>query len=202
MVEFDDLLAAAKKNPDDADFLKLRLAYPKSPYYEPYEFDMVAHRSLGLAMEKNDFNAAIEAVCRLLDKCYLDIHAHMLAVDVYRGVEDEVREAFHLKFAIGLLNSILNSGNGHSYRNAFVVISTQEEYALLSVLNLELIMQAQKEHDDHHYDVLEISHPQTGMIEEMFFNIDLPLNWLDSQVKECIRSEETQSDVRRGAGES
>jgi len=200
MVEYDDLLAAAKKNPDDADFLKLRSAYAKSPYYEPYEFDMVAHRSLGLAMERNDFPSAIEAVCRLLDKCYLDIHAHMLAVDVYRGVEDEVREAFHLKFAIGLLNSILNSGDGHSYRNAFVVISTQEEYALLSVLNLEPIMQAQKEHGDHQYDVFEISHPQTGMIEEIFFNVDLPLNWLDSQVKENIRSEETQSDVREERG--
>jgi len=138
MVKFDDLLEAAKQNPDDADFLKLRLAYVKSSYYEPYEFDMVAHRSLSLALERNDFPGAIEALSRLLDKCYLDIHAHMLAVDVYRGVEDEIKEAFHLKFAIGLLNSVLNSGDGHSYRNAFVVISTQEEYALFSVLNLEL----------------------------------------------------------------
>jgi len=176
------LLEDAKKDPDKVDFTALRMAYTQSSSYDPFRFDSEAHAILSQAMDKRDLTSALNALQRLLDAYYLDIHAHMLAIDIYENLRAKEKETFHMKFAIGLLDSIMHSGDGTKFDRAFIVISTQEEYALLKVLSLEIIMQSLRENMGHQYDVFECPHPHTGKIIEVYFNVDLPMGWLDRRL--------------------
>ena len=47
-----------------------------------------------------------------------------------------------LEYAAGLLESILESGDGYSFSTAFIVISSDEEYAVMDALGLKPIMQS------------------------------------------------------------
>ena len=188
------LLENAKRDPDKIDYTALRMAYAQSPEYDPFRFDSEAHAILSQAMDRKDLTSALNALNRLLGACYLDIHAHMLAVDIYESLRTEEKETFHMKFATGLLDSIMRSGDGTKFEKAFVVISTQEEYALLRVLSLEIIMQSLREDHSHQYDVFECPHPHTGKIIEVYFNVDLPMGWLDRKLGRMKFSKNDQSD--------
>ena len=181
-IAYHQLLEKAKKDPDGADYTALRMAYVHSSEYDPFRFDSEAHAILSQAMDMKDLTTALDAVKRLFDGSYLDIHAHMLAVDIYENLRTEKKENFHMKFATGLLDSIMRSGDGTKFDKAFIVISTQEEYALLKVLSLEIIMQSLREENSHQYDVFECPHPHTGKIIEVYFNVDLPMGWLDRKL--------------------
>jgi hypothetical protein len=179
---YEELLEAAKQDPDNAEYSVLRMSYSQSAGYDPFQFDSEAHGILSQAMDLENLSSAMDALTRLLNAYYLDIHAHMLAVDVYEKLGVESKETYHMRFATGLLDSIIRSGDGTSFKKAFIVISTQEEYALLRVLSLEPIMQSLRENGHHQYDVFECPHPQTGKIIEVYFNVDLPMNWLDRKL--------------------
>jgi len=192
---YQRLLEKAKKDPDNIDYTALRMAYAQSSEYDPFRFDSEAHAILSQAMDKKDLTVALNALNRLLDAYYLDIHAHMLAVDIFESLRTEKRENFHMKFATGLLDSIMRSGDGTKFEKAFIVISTQEEYALLRVLSLEIIMQSLREDKGHQYDVFECPHPHTGKIIEVYFNVDLPMGWLDRKLGRMELPDEENIDL-------
>jgi hypothetical protein len=192
---YKQLLEKAKRDPDLIDYTVLRMVYAQSSDYDPFRFDSEAHSILGRAMDMGDLPSAMKALKRLLDACYLDIHAHMLAVDVYESLGAEDRETFHMKFATGLLDSIMRSGDGTKFAKAFIVISTQEEYALLRVLSLESIMQSLREYGGHQYDVFECPHPHTGKIIEVYFNVDLQMRWLDRKLGRIELSDAERIDL-------
>jgi hypothetical protein len=78
-------------------------------------------------------------------------------------------------FAVSLppLRSIFESGDGRGFDTAFVVIDTREEYAVVEALGLRPTQQALMEGRGSKFDVLTVSHPETGQTAQMFFNIDL-----------------------------
>jgi hypothetical protein len=193
-MKYQDLLRKAKKNPDIVDYTDLRTFYTQSTDYEPFKFDSETHCILGRAMDTDDFTTALEAINTLLTACYIDIHAHMLAVDVYKNLHDNKLETYHMRFATGLLDSIVRSGDGTSFEAAFVVISAQEEYAVLRVLSLEPIMQSFRESEGSKYDVFECPHPKTGKIIEVYFNIDVPMDWLDGKLGHMDLPDEERLD--------
>jgi len=197
---YRQLLEKAKRNPDNLDFTALRMAYAQSSGYDPFRFDSEAHAVLSQAMDQRDLTSALNALKRLLDACYLDIHAHMLAVDIYESLRTEEKESFHMRFATGLLDSIMRSGDGTNFEKAFIVISTQEEYALLRVLSLEIIMQSLRENNGHQYDVFECPHPHTGKIIEVYFDVDLPMGWLDRKLGRMKLSDKDHIDLDEWGG--
>jgi hypothetical protein len=197
---YNQLLEKAKQSPDNIDFTALRMAYARSSGYDPFRFDSEAHTILGQAMDQKDLTTALNALKRLLDAYYLDIHAHMLAVDIYESLRTEEKENFHMKFATGLLDSIMRSGDGTTFEKAFIVISTQEEYALLRVLSLEIIMQSLRENKSHQYDVFECPHPHTGKIIEVYFNVDLPMGWMDRKLGRMKLSDKEHIDLDEWGG--
>jgi hypothetical protein len=199
-VTYHQLLEKAKQDPDSVNYTALRMAYAHSSEYDPFRFDSEAHAILSQAMDKRDLTAALDALKRLLDAYYLDIHAHMLAVDIYESLGTDKNETFHMKFATGLLDSVMRSGDGTEFEKAFVVISTQEEYALLKVLTLEIIMQSLREENGHQYDVFECPHPHTGKIIEVYFNVDLPMSWLDRKLGRMKLSDKELDDFDEWGG--
>jgi len=66
---------------------------------------------------------------------------------------------------------------------AFVVISTDEEYALFNYLGLRPTDQALIKDKGHSYDKMTALDPKTNQSVVYYFNIDKPFNWLDKSLK-------------------
>lgn len=90
-------------------------------------------------------------------------------------------EGFHSLYSVyfGIMQSILASGNGHTYDSAYVVVSTADEYLILNYLELGSKGQSLIYSDGHNYDILN-SVDEFENEQEVYFNIDLPFNHLGS----------------------
>lgn len=181
-MNYRDLLASAQKNPQDADFHSLRMAYTRSPEYAPYVHDAGRVDGMGAALRAHDLAAALENALVLLDQNYLDIEAHMVADYVYTRLGDAQESAYHRAFARGLIAAILATGDGRGPGGAFIVISVPEEHTALRILGLKLTRQALVEVDGHWFDVIDTHHPTTDEPMQVYFNIDLPRGWLEQHV--------------------
>lgn len=182
-MEYEKLLSDALREPENTDFTKLRFSYTSSDGYNPYDREEVDFSTILDDIE----NGKYEEVCKKLDtilvKNYLNILAHLLAAIVYKKIIDHKKFAQHQSFANGLLGSILKSGDGWSYDTAFVVISTMEEYAITIIFNLSIISQRLEKHNGSNYDILTVCEDKSGKNFDLYFNIDLPVAWLNKQVK-------------------
>lgn len=183
-MSFEDLLAAAQKNPTEADFHSLRMAYARSSHYQPYAHDLENVDALRHALHLNDLEGALGAIQNLLANRYLDIEAHMASDYVYTMQGDSERSVYHRAFARGLIDAILASGSGQDFDSAFIVIDVPEEYAVLRVIGLKTLGQELVIYGDHQYDVFTVQHPETGARHKLYFNIDLPKTWLRAHLDE------------------
>jgi hypothetical protein len=73
--------------------------------------------------------------------------------------------------AIEYLDVVLQSGE--SKKDAWIVISEEEEKVLLALLEMRTTSHTLIEDGKHRYDVVEIIHPLTGQTEKRYFNLDL-----------------------------
>lgn len=177
MTSYEDLLAQAQANPQEADFHALRMAYVRSASYAPYMQDSAAIQALHAALPAGEMDAALAAIDRLLAFNYLDIEAHMAADYVHLQLEDQAKSAYHRAFAQGLIHALLATGSGRDFASAIIVISIAEEYVVLRVLGGRPEKQRLVGHEGHWFDVLTARHLQTGEVRDVHFNIDLPRGW-------------------------
>src|SRR5713226_5797972 len=168
---YNELLARAKRGDRDLDYQALRYAYAGSPGYDPYGGSL---RALKTAMGK---------ATKILEIDYVDIDAHMLADLCFRQLGDTARAEFHRAEARGLMRSILQSGDGKSPENAFVVIAVDEEYSLIGAMGLKVQKQSLVNQDGHAYDRMDVTGADADKAGVLFFNVDRPLSWMDEQFK-------------------
>jgi hypothetical protein len=162
---------------------ELRLSYAASDAYSPYNSDVGDLRVQCIEqMDKKDYAKVIELAGRGLLKDQYNIQLLILQAAAYRATgEIEKAERARVQW-FGLVDSILNSGDGRSFDTAFRVISVDEEYAVLMVLRLEPGSQKLVEHNGSEFDVLTVKDTRSGDGAELYFNIDLPKKWLNRQL--------------------
>jgi hypothetical protein len=115
---------------------------------------------------------------------FLDARSHMICSISYRALGDTVKSAFHDAVARGLIRSILDSGDGKSFKTAFLVIAIPEEYILLEVLGLRSGEQVLIEHEGSSYDRLKAVDVKTNDTLTVYFNVDMPLRWADNKYRQ------------------
>ena len=108
---YHDLLAAAQQNPQRGRFphaahgLRARTPTPRTA--------TMSRRSRRCAtLPAADFDAALDAIARMLEANYLDIEAHIAADYVHTRLDQPDRSAYHRGFAQGLLGAIFDTGMG------------------------------------------------------------------------------------------
>lgn len=180
---YEALLARLKKNDQTVDFKELRLAYTESPQYSPYGGDSASRTKMFASLKANEFDKALELAGTTLTGNYLDIMGHFGSFVAHRELGQAELASFHRFIFDGLLNSIKNSGDGKTTGTAFVVISTDEEYALFNYLGLRPTGQALLKENGHNYDRMTAADPKTNETITYFFNIDKPFNWLGKSLK-------------------
>jgi hypothetical protein len=173
---YEDLLATARRNPRDADFTELRLAYARSSQYDPYLFVKDAAEAFAkvtLARQVDDVAGLIKALNALLDLRFLEVEAHGLAMSAYERVGDHSTAAYHRNVVDGCMSSIFQSGDGQGFESAFQVITAGEEWAVLQALGLGATWRRLVKHRERCYEIFSCPKGETGERGEIYFDIDV-----------------------------
>jgi Domain of unknown function (DUF4919) len=180
---YEALLKKLKGGDRTVDFKELRMAYADSSGYNPYGGDREARQAMFAAVNAKQWDEALKQSAKILEKNYVDLNAQFVAAvaNHEKAVADQAD--FHRFIVRGLFDSITNSGDGKSADKSFVVISTDEEYALLNFLGLRPLGQALLNVGGHSYDKLTAVDPKTNEKHELYFNIDKPFGWLGDSLK-------------------
>jgi len=168
-----------------AEYLNLRLDYSKSPEYDPYNTEVHnITEACDQLMEEGKFKEAIDKAKIGLEKDRYNIHLLVCLASAYRRIGDIENADKHRKLWVGLISSILASGDGKSAKSAFVVISVDEEYAVLEVLNLRRTIQRHVVIDGANFDILEVEKQEPASKFDLYFNIDIPFKWLSQKYRD------------------
>jgi len=182
-VSYDVLLERVKKQDAAVNFLELRLAYTETKQYNPYGGDRETRKAMFAALNGKQYDQALLSSEKILAANYLDINAHFGAYVANRELGNADKADYHKKIFLSLLKSISDSGDGKTMETAFVVISTDEEYALFNFMGVRPTTQALIEEKTHHYDKMTVTDPKSAQEVSYYFNIDKPFNWLGNSLK-------------------
>src|SRR5258708_2111074 len=141
-ITYEALLERVKKQDQSVDFRELRLAYTDTKSYGPYGGDVVSRQKMFASLKANEYDKALESATTILTGNYLDIMGHFGSFVAHRELCHADLSTYHRFVFEGLLNSIKKSGDGKTMETAFIVISTDEEYALFNYLGLRPTDQA------------------------------------------------------------
>ena len=135
------------------------------------------------AFGENQYEKALQHAHLILSKEFIDIDAHHISRIISKEMGNLKQHDFHHFVTKGLIDSILDSGDGISPETAYVVISVREEYIILSVLGLKLEKQGLMALKGHSYDKMEVKNLRTQETATIYFNVDLPLGSLNKKLK-------------------
>jgi len=176
---FEVLLGRLKQFDRSIDFRELRISYAETAEYNPYNENKDVKTAMSIALEAKRFEEAFKTAETILGKNYLDLDAHLTCGFVYKELGNSERADFHDFVVRGILRSLMNSGDGKSPETAFQVISISEEYVILDLLNLMMKEQKLVGRNGHQYDVMTAAHRETKETLTVYFNIDIPFDWLN-----------------------
>lgn len=160
------------------DFTELRMAYTRTDEYKPYGEDMGPKRALLAALDAGRWDEVLEQSAKILESDYLDVNAHFGAYTAHARKGDAAEAEFHKYVFDGLINSIRGSSDGKSTARAFVVISVDEEHALLRFFGLRATGNQLIDEGGHTFNRIAAVDPETGKRFEYYFQVDKPFNWL------------------------
>jgi hypothetical protein len=154
--------------------MELRITFTKTNDYEPYDnnfdnpFDPIYD-----FIDSKKYSEAITVLDSLLGKCYVNIKAHLYSGYVYKLMADSIKSDYHYNIYGGLIESILNHGDGSVPEKAFIVIFVEEEYMLLDAVNMSFSVQELTTIDNHSFDILTVYDKNTKEERKLYFNINL-----------------------------
>jgi hypothetical protein len=177
---WQELLEQAMPDADNADMTSLRYAYALSDEYDPYYEKggvKATIRQVRQAAESGDAPRTVRAAERLLAMNPMHLETRQHLIEACLDASQEERAVPHQHFLRSCLRSIHGSGYGNSFRNAYVVISLDEEYAFLRMFGaidgFEYRGKRRLAEDaGHAFDVFEVQR-KGGDKDEIYFNIDL-----------------------------
>lgn len=94
-------------------------------------------REMHAHMEADEWDAAAELSGRWLQSCPVDMRIHMYRSIAFKKLSNMQQSELHAKWFSGLVDSVMASGDGRSPESAFVTISVEEEYDVLTALQLK-----------------------------------------------------------------
>lgn len=171
--DYEDSVSKIKSGDTKIDYKKLRLSFVETENYSPYGY-REGRQELFKALNDKNFNEAIKNAGNILDKCYVELNAHYVSAIAYKELGENDKFEFHRNIYIGLIDSILDSGDGKTPKTAWTVISIDEEYAILSYLGFQRTTQSLLAEDGHRYDVLQAFNIKNKEeTAKFYFNIDI-----------------------------
>ncbi|MBV9215132.1 MAG: DUF4919 domain-containing protein [Acidobacteria bacterium] len=114
----------------------------------------------------------IKAAQEVIDLNFTESFAHATASKAYSSLKKTKEAKFHEDVYTGLLNSIVNNGDGNAIETAYTVISVNEEMAVLSAYSLEKKGTEAVSQGGHNYDVVTVFDKAANQTYKIYFNTD------------------------------
>ncbi len=169
---YEEMVARLKQGDLSVDFSDLRLKYAASADYDPEEgSDEVG--KMYEALNKKDFQGALDIAKGVLEKQYVNIDSHIVVSEAYEGLNNEAMSKLHHDIAMGLFRSILGSGNGASTESAYTVISVAEEYALMRAMGWRPQRQSYMHKGKRSYDQMDVLDTKDNSTLTVYFDTTL-----------------------------
>lgn len=183
-LSYDDYVAQVKAGKLDIDYTAFRMAYVASPKYEPYGAARVLMGQMKKAYTAGDCPAAMAHAKEIFEVNLVQIDAHFVTALCQRkaGNEEEARREHAM--LMGLVRSVLGSGDGKSPETAFVAI--EEEYSVLAALSLTLVRQALVNHGGSAFDRMEAKKRDSDQTVTLYFNVDRPQAQLSRMLQNTL----------------
>jgi hypothetical protein len=167
-------LTLAKEEPGEinrTDFARFR----RGRLYAGGPADSDVMRALGKKLtavfDQDDQRAIVDITARILIDDEADIRAHMLRSIALRKLQRTREADFHRDVALGLIQSIIATGDGRNLESAWTVFRVKEEYEIIKVLGCLVESQALKSNGDRKFDVLVARKAQGGGVIRVHFDI-------------------------------
>jgi hypothetical protein len=183
-VSYEALLERVKQQDPTVSFTDLRLAYTETKQYSPYSGSIETRNAMIAAVSNDENEKALALSEKILAGNYLDIYGHLGASAANKHLGRPKESDYHRYVYVSLLKSIYASGDGKTMETAFVVISTDEEYAFFQYIGVRFVSQALIDEKGHRYDKMTAKDPKTGQSGIYYFNIDKPFDWLRNRFKD------------------
>ena len=195
---YQTLLDRLKNGDTSINFAELRVLYAQLPNYNPYKImqDLKEKEDqMWQEYKSGNYDKALEIGTSILEMNYLRIMTHYIFSEVYGKLGDTQKQKFHEDVFFGLVDSIIQSGDGKSPETAMTVIEVREEYDVLDVLGFEQESQTLVEKDGKRFDFLVAKNSETGETRDFYFNIDLFYDKAVEIDEESSHTPETTSQV-------
>ena len=171
--KYYDLLAKLQGGDTKIDFRALRIAYSATDDASAYGSDRDERQVMNKALSDKKYKDAIKSADKILKTDYVNPYAHAAKAIAYRELGDAAKSEFHKAVYLGLINSIVAGADGKTPETAYVVISTEEEYAVMQALGYQAGGQSLQNSGGHTFDVLRGTDAKTGKPVTVYFNIDI-----------------------------
>jgi len=173
----------------DSDFERLRMAFTITANYDPYNSDK-KQDNMYEAFKNKKYEDAIKLGKVILEKEYVDMDAHRICLLSYGKIGDKKLAEHHWQVYSGLLNSVLNSGDGKSPESAYRVIKVREEYILLNEQGYEVEKQSLVSGKLGNCDLMEIKDTKTGEKLNLYFNVKISMDFMLNVFKKLNEKKE------------
>jgi hypothetical protein len=181
---YNSLVNKLKNNDLNVDFQALRFAYTKTENYKPYGGDDNIKDAAFDALKKKNYPEAVRQAQSVLERNYVDLDVHLLCRTAYRETGNLEKYTFHSSILKGLVGSLYASGDGTAPEKAIIVISVSEEYFIMNANGLKSIKNTTFAANGHNYDKIDVENKKTAEKKVIYFNIDIPYNWLTKNLKQ------------------
>jgi hypothetical protein len=178
--KYADLVSKIKAGDKTVDFRELRVVYadlPSSPDTDTQK------KAMTTALNSEKYAEALKNADIVLDGDYADIEAHFVEYVANRETHNTEQSEFHRFVFQGLLNSIMQSGDGKSFQTAYEVVTVHEEYVVLRAMGLMPSEQSMAKKNGHSYDVMKAVNPKSNENVTLYFNIDIE----EKHLKEALK---------------
>jgi Domain of unknown function (DUF4919) len=131
---YDQMVESAKRGDSNINFAALRFAFLDSS--SEHKDGFFNARLLNGLNQQKDYQKLLDTANGFIAQDFVDIRSHFAAATAYKALGHDAESQKELVIAKGLMQSILDSGDGKSQKTAYVVINTSEEYAVLEFLGI------------------------------------------------------------------
>jgi hypothetical protein len=139
---YSDYVKKLESGETNIDYQDFRFSFLKSEQFNlaqaaSKEFDSLK-REMYVQMNAANHSQIIHITKQLLSIDYTDMKAHKILRQTYKIIGDTANAAKYKTIQFGLMNSILQKGDGRSCETAWPVIQVEEEYFILEMVGAKL----------------------------------------------------------------
>lgn len=166
--------ALAREAPDEitrTDFTRFRRGRLYAGGGAGAKAEQTLQEDLTAAFDRNDLSAVVDVTSTVLATDQADIRAHMLRAVALRKMQRLAEADFHRSVAVGLINSIMRTGDGRGVKSAWTVFRVKEEYEVIKVLGCIVESQALSSDGDRRLDILEARRVREGGTIRVYFDV-------------------------------